>query len=137
MKKLFLSVFVISAFVFYVILSNKSGKAVASLPVTTSSNVTTSAQYKDGQYTGSSFDAYYGNIQVKAIIKNGKITDVQFLQFPSDRNESVEINSRSMPQLTQEAIQAQSATVDIVSGATDSSQAFIQSLTSALSQAKS
>ena len=92
--------------------------------------------YKDGSYTGGAADAQWGLIQVKAIIQHGKITDVQFLQYPNERNRSVEINSYADPQLTSEAIQAQSANVDIVSGATDSSDAFIQSLSDALSQAK-
>ena len=92
--------------------------------------------YKDGSYTGNSTDAFYGNIQVQAIISGGKITDVQFLQYPSDRSRSVAINTFAMPNLKQEAIQAQSANVDIVSGATDSSNAFIESLSSALSKAK-
>ncbi len=75
-------------------------------------------------------------MQIKAIIKNGKIADVQWVQYPSDRERSVFINSIADPQLTQEAIQAQSAQVDIVTGATDSSFAFMQSLTDALSQAQ-
>ena len=94
------------------------------------------ALYKDGSYTGSVDDAQWGVVQVKAIIKNGKITDVQFLQYPSDRNRSVYINSIADPQLSSEAIQAQSANVNVVTGATDSSLAFIQSLTDALSQAR-
>jgi len=93
-------------------------------------------QYRDGQYTGSVADAYYGNIQVKAIISGGKITDVQFLQYPNDRNTSIEINTQAMPYLKQEAIQAQSANVNGVSGASASSAAFVQSLQSALNQAK-
>jgi uncharacterized protein with FMN-binding domain len=92
--------------------------------------------YKDGSFTGSVADAYYGNIQVRVIIQNGKITDVQFLQYPNDRDRSIRINTFAMPLLKQEAIQAQNAQVDIVSGATDSSQAFIESLSSALSSAK-
>jgi len=92
--------------------------------------------YKDGSYTGSVDDAQWGFVQVKAIIQNGKITDVQFLQYPNDRNRSIEINNYADPQLTSEAIQAQSANVDVITGATDSSDAFIQSLTDALSQAK-
>src|SRR6185437_2894640 len=78
-------------------------------------------QYKDGEYTGQAADAFYGNIQVKAVIQGGKITDVQFLQYPSDRSTSIQINQQAMPYLKQEAIQVQSAQVDIVSGATDSS----------------
>lgn len=92
--------------------------------------------YKDGQFTGNSADAYYGNIQVKVTISGGKITDVIFLNYPQDRRTSVMINSQAMPFLKQEAIQAQSAQVDIVSGATDSSLAFRQSLQSALNQAR-
>lgn len=92
-------------------------------------------QYKNGTYTGVAADAYYGTIQVEAIIQNGALADIQFLQYPSDRSTSVRINSRAMPILKQEAISAQSANVNIVSGATDSSQAFQQSLASALSQA--
>ncbi len=91
--------------------------------------------YKNGSYTGDSVDAFYGYVQVKAIISGGKITDVQFLDYPHDRSNSVYINSQAMPYLTQEAIQAQSANVDIISGATATSQAFQQSLTSALNQA--
>ena len=93
-------------------------------------------QYKDGSYTGVSADATYGNVQVKAIIKGGKITDVQFLDSPHTRDYSVQVNAMARPLLTQEAIQAQSAQVNGVSGATFSSGAFIQSLTSALAQAK-
>ncbi len=105
-------------------------------PVPTATPAQTSGQYRNGQYTGIVADAYYGNVQVKAIITNGKISDVQFLQYPNDRQTSQMINSQAMPYLTQEAIQAQSAQVDGVTGATATSQAFIQSLSSALSQAK-
>lgn len=93
--------------------------------------------YKDGTYTGSAADAFYGYIQVQAVISGGKLTDVVFLRYPNDRGESVEINRQAMPYLKQEAIAAQSALVNVVSGATDSSVAFRQSLSSALAQAKS
>ncbi len=93
--------------------------------------------YVDGTYTGSVADAYYGNVQVQAVVSGGKLTDVQFLQYPNTHSTSVYINSQAMPYLTQEAIQSQSANVDIVSGATDTSMAFQQSLAAALAQAKS
>lgn len=92
-------------------------------------------QYKDGTYTGIVTDAYYGPYQVAAVIAGGKITDINFLQYPNDRGTSIAINTQAMPYLKQEAIQAQSAQVDIVGGATDSSRAFIQSLKSALLKA--
>ncbi len=97
---------------------------------------TTGGQYKDGTYTGVSANAHWGNIQVQATIADGKITNVQFLQYPSDRSRSLMINRQATPWLAQEAIQAQSANVRIISGATDSSRGFVQSLSSALSKAK-
>ena len=98
--------------------------------------VQSTSQYKDGKYTGDVTDAYYGNVQVQATIQGGKITDVVFLDYPHDRRTSQMINSQAMPYLKQEAIQAQSSQVDIVSGATLTSQAFIPSLESALVKAR-
>ncbi len=92
--------------------------------------------YKNGSYTGSVADAYYGNIQVEVIIQSGKIADVVFLDYPQDRGTSIRINTQAMPLLKNEAIQAQNAQVDIVSGATATSEAFRESLVSALTQAK-
>jgi uncharacterized protein with FMN-binding domain len=97
--------------------------------------VSPSAHYKDGQYAGNVTNAFFGNVQVKAIIQGGKITDVQWLEYPNDRRTSQEINAQATPWLKTEAIQAQSAQVDIISGATLTSEAFIQSLGSALNQA--
>jgi len=113
-------------------------KIPTSIPIPTATPVPVVASgYKDGTYTGDPADAFYGNIQIQATISSGKITNVQFLQAPNDRGTSIEINSQADPILAQEAIQAQSANVDVVSGATDSSQAFVQSLQSALAKAKS
>jgi uncharacterized protein with FMN-binding domain len=106
-----------------------NGKTPSPTPAPTSTGL------KDGSYTGSVVDAYYGNIQVKAVISGGKLTDVVFLQYPNDRQQSVEINSAALPQLRSEAISAQSANVNVVSGATQTSEAFFKSLASALSQA--
>ena len=102
----------------------------------TTTTIVANALYKDGQYDGRIADAYYGNVQVRAIIQGGKLTDVQFLSYPNDRNQSIEINSYALPILKSEAIKVQSAQVDIVSGATNTSNAFINSLSSALSSAK-
>ena len=109
---------------------------VVKTPTPAPAPVKPAGQYTDGSYTGSAANAYYGTIQVQAIVTNGQLADVQFLQYPSDRSTSRYINSQAMPMLTQEAIQAQSANVSGVSGATDTSMAFVQSLASALAQAK-
>ena len=123
--------------------------AVATTPTPTSTNKPTptsaptptptptkSGQYKNGSFTGSVADAFYGNLQVRAVISGGKLTDVQFLQYPNDRGESQQVSAHSLPILRSEAISAQSASVDSVSGATQTSAAFVQSLASALAQAK-
>jgi len=97
---------------------------------------TSTGAFKNGTYTGSVADANYGSVQVQAIVSGGRLTTVNFLQYPNTHPTSVQINSQAMPYLQQEAIQAQSANVNIISGATLTSQAFIQSLGSALSQAQ-
>lgn len=158
MKKAIVSVIILGAFILYSILhahsgliavpptpvggSRPSSSSATSTPAPPGATVTPNATqipgsaYRDGSYTGSVADAQWGVVQVKAIIGHGRITDVQFLQYPDDRSRSVYINSIADPQLTSEAIQAQSANVDVVTGATDSSDAFMQSLTDALAQAR-
>lgn len=156
MKKIIVSIVVIGTFVIYSFLyrtgfsvilpdttiGSRSSSGSTTSPADTPGAATTpgatntpGALYKDGSYTGSVADAQWGVVQVQAIIKGGKITDVQWLQYPNDRNRSIYINSQADPQLTSEAIQAQSANVDTVTGATDSSEAFMQSLSDALAQA--
>ena len=140
MKKIILSVSVLLVYMLYSIHQRSEAANVQVIvpkqPQNPSPTSASAGIYRDGQYTGDVTDAFYGNLQVKAIIQNGKITDVQFLQYPNDRGESIEINTQAMPSLTQEAIQSQHAQVDIVSGATQTSEAFRQSLQSALDKAK-
>jgi len=154
MKKLVVSAVIISVFLIYALtharasvgLTPSQGSTGSSSDPSTGSSSgssssqqgntpTTTGQYKNGSYTGSEADAQWGLVQVKITIQNGKLTNVQFLEYPNHRDRSVEINNYAMPQLSSEAISAQSAQVDVVSGATDTSEAFIQSLGDALSQA--
>ncbi|MFA6502990.1 MAG: FMN-binding protein [Candidatus Paceibacterota bacterium] len=92
-------------------------------------------RYTDGSYTGPVVDAYYGMLQVQAVIQNGRIADVVFLRHADAQENSRFINNQAMPLLTQEAITAQSAQVDGVSGATFTSEAFKKSLSGALALA--
>jgi len=94
-----------------------------------------SGKLADGNYQGPLADAYYGDVQVQAIVQNGQIASVRVLKYPADRNTSRYINSQALPILEQEVIQAQSGQVDIVSGATLTSEAFMQSLNGALQNA--
>jgi len=105
---------------------------VVSQPRSAASNAT----YKDGSYTGPRVDVYYGLVEIQVNVKNGKIADVQFLQYPNDRRTSIRINNIAIPYLQQEALQAQSAHVNIISGATLTSEGFMMSLDAALKTAK-
>ena len=96
-----------------------------------------STGYKDGTYTGPEIDVMYGLVRVQAVIQNGKIKSVQFLEFPQDRRTSARINSIAVPDLVQEAVQTQSANVNIITGATLTSEGFIMSLQSALANSHS
>lgn len=148
MKRIVLTFCVVALFITYsyvvrhhstkiVLKPSLVGSAQTTQPGTSSSSTTVNTvNYKDSTYTGSSADAFYGTIQVVAAINSGKLTDVQFLQYPRENPNSIAINEQAMPLLKQEAIQAQSANVNIISGATDTSQAFIQSLSNALSKAQ-
>lgn len=99
-----------------------------------SSGQTTS--YKDGTYTGNSADTPYGTVQIAVVVSGGKITDVNFLQMPSDLAHSQEVTAFSEPLLKQTTLSAQSANIDFVSGATSTSYGYQQSLQAALDQAK-
>ncbi len=104
-------------------------------PVASSGSSSTNG-YKNGTFTGQTIDVNYGLVQIQATVQSGKITTVQFLQYPNDRRTSQRINSIAMPYLQQEAIQAQSANVNLISGATLTSEGFAMSLQSALAQAR-
>jgi uncharacterized protein with FMN-binding domain len=82
--------------------------------------------------TGAAVDTRYGPVQLQVTLSNGKITKIDVLQAPFERPRDVEINNYALPILTQEALAAQSATIDMVSGATYTSQGYIGSLQSAL-----
>lgn len=96
---------------------------------------TSSGRYKDGTYQGPTINVFYGVVTVQATIQNGSIVNVQFLQYPNDRRTSVRINNIAMPYLQQEAIQAQSAHINLISGATLTSEGFAMSLDAALKSA--
>jgi uncharacterized protein with FMN-binding domain len=90
---------------------------------------------KDGTYTGPEIDIRWGYVKVQTTIQNGQIANVQFLEYPTERRTSARINSYAVPILQQEAVQAQSANVNIITGATLTSEGFQMSLQSALSKA--
>ena len=88
----------------------------------------------NGGITGTAIRTIFGDVQVRIVISGGKLIDVQPLQLPRDRARSAFISQYSAPILRSEAIRAQSARIDIVSGATYTSIAYGRSLESALVQ---
>ena len=74
----------------------------------------------------------YGPLQVRITATGKKITAVDVLQSPNDRQRSVEINAQATPILTQEVLKSQSANIDTVSGATYTSDGYRQSVQSAI-----
>ena len=85
--------------------------------------------------TGSEAQTRYGPVQVRVTLKNGRITDVTAVTVPQDNPRDQQISGYAIPQLTREAITAQSAQIDTVSGATYTSDGYRQSLQSALDSA--
>jgi len=85
--------------------------------------------------TGPSVDMQWGPVQVTIVVTGKRITDIQ-ASAPTERDRSAFINSQAIPMLRREVLQAQSATIDTLSGATMTSEAYIQSLQSALQAAR-
>ncbi len=77
-------------------------------------------------------DTRYGPVQVQITVTNGRIVRADAIDYPQGSSRDQEINSQAIPQLDQETLQAQSATIDTVSGATYTSDGYRQSLQSAL-----
>jgi uncharacterized protein with FMN-binding domain len=105
-------------------------------PTPTATPTPAAVGLKSGTFTGQGFGNPYGNVQVQVVISGGKISDVKTLQYPSDHQQSVFINSQALPLLRQEVLRAQSAQIDIISGATYTSQGYAQSVQSALDMAR-
>ena len=96
---------------------------------------TSSADGSSTTVTGDTAQTQWGPVQVQITVTAGKITDVTPVQYPNGNGRDQEINSYALPVLAQEALAAQSANIDHVSGATVTSDGYLRSLQSALDQA--
>ncbi len=99
-------------------------------PTKASSGGSSSSKTVDGPVVSTRF----GDVQVEVVVASGKVTDVVALELPTGRR-SGQISQYAGPILRQEALQAQNAKIDLVSGATYTSDAYTQSLQAALDQA--
>lgn len=100
-------------------------------PVTTSNRPHTS-YLQDGTWTGSVVFNDYGDVEVKIVVSDKKITNVINADWPQDRAQSAQISGAAVKTLRSEALAAQSATINSVSGATETSDSYKQSLQHAI-----
>lgn len=102
---------------------------------TTTTTTTTTVASADGTYTGDDVNTRFGSVQVEITVSSGQITDVTALQLTDADGRSRQISNRAAPILQSEVIAAQSSNVNNVSGATYTSDAYLQSLQSAIDKA--
>lgn len=111
--------------------SNATGSTSSSSSSPSSSSSTTSASGTK-TVTGDPVDTRYGPVQVKVTVTNGKVTSATAIDYPVNSGRDQQINAYAIPALNQEAVESGSAGIDMVSGATYTSEGYIQSLQSAL-----
>lgn len=112
--------------------------ATTTTPTTTASGTTAtkaSTSTYTGTVTGTAADTRWGPVQVRVTLASGRITAVDVIQQPDGNHKDQEINADAVPQLVSETLEAQSTQIDMVSGATVTSDGYVQSLQSALDQA--
>jgi uncharacterized protein with FMN-binding domain len=90
---------------------------------------------KHGTFTGDPIDTPYGTMQVAAVVANGKLASVTVLRHTDVGGRSTQIDAAALPVLKSEAMSAQGANIDVVSGATYTSHGYARSLQSALDKA--
>jgi uncharacterized protein with FMN-binding domain len=89
---------------------------------------------RDGTFKGSPVSNPYGSVQVAITVSDGRVTDAA-ASYPTT-GQSASINAGAIPKLRQATIQAQSAEIDAVSGATATSESYTTSLQAALDAAR-
>ncbi|MFG2637284.1 FMN-binding protein [Streptomyces sp. NPDC048362] len=102
---------------------------------TVSSGSTAPAPTRSGTVTGDTVQTRWGPVRVRVTLQDGRLTDVNAVDYPQGNPRDQEINSYALPQLRREALAAQSADIDMVSGATYTSDGYRRSLQSALDSA--
>jgi uncharacterized protein with FMN-binding domain len=110
------------------------GSTATAVSPTTSAGTTAGTAPATRVATGTDEQFRYGDIAVKVTVQGSKITDVGIASLDEPDGRSAQIDSYAVPQLEQQVIAAESANIDGVSGATFTSQAFVDSLSSALNK---
>src|SRR5919112_3976057 len=111
------------------------GPAATAAPSTTPSSSAAAGDGSAKTVTGDAVDTRWGPVQVQITVTGGTVTAGHAVEDPPNNPRDVQINAFAIPQLDQEATAAKSAQIDMVSGATVTSEGYLQSLQSALDQA--
>ena len=114
--------------------TSSSGSSARSGSSSSSGQSGSTVKYADGTWTGTELSEPWGPFEVQVVVSGGKITSVNVVESPGDRHSS-RINNVAVPLLNESALGAQSANVDMVSGATWTSDSYITSLQAALDKA--
>ena len=101
----------------------------------TGSGTTDPGSSRSETFTGDAISTRFGDVQVEITVQDGTITSSRVVQVPWNDHKDQVINSRAVPILNEEAVASQSADIDMVSGATYTSEGYIASLQSAIDQA--
>ncbi|AUG80070.1 FMN-binding protein [Kitasatospora sp. MMS16-BH015] len=118
------------------VISTGTGPVQAAAPSTgTSPSASPTTAGGSRTVTGEAVDTRYGPVQVRVTLDNSRISKIDVIQYPDESRRDQEINTFALPELNQEALAAQSAQIDAVSGATFTSDGYTRSLQSALDQA--
>ncbi|HZL02960.1 MAG TPA: FMN-binding protein [Cellulomonas sp.] len=88
-----------------------------------------------GTFTGATVQTRWGPVQVQIVVAGGKVTSADAIQYPTGNGNDQRINSYAIPKLNAEAVAANSAKIDMISGATVTSGGYLQSLQDAIDQA--
>ncbi|RYV50829.1 FMN-binding protein [Pengzhenrongella frigida] len=86
-------------------------------------------------YDGAAASTRFGNVQVRITVTDGVLTAAEAIDYPDSDGHDQQINSYAIPILNAEAVDAGTASIDMVSGATYTSNGYVQSLQDALDQA--
>jgi uncharacterized protein with FMN-binding domain len=109
--------------------SSAAGSTPSSTPTPSTGGGSSAAS---STITGDPANTRFGPVQVQISVTNGKLSAVQAINYPNGSGRDQEINAYAIPQLNQEALKAGNANIDMVSGATYTSDGYITSLQSAL-----
>ena len=110
-------------------------QAPSSLGGEPSASPSAAATSASATVNGEAAGTRYGPVQVQITVKDGKVVAADAIVYPTQDRRDQEINGYAIPQLDDETLQAQSAQIDTVSGATYTSEGYTRSLQSAIDQA--